>query len=376
MKILHVINGLKIGGAEKTLYNLVSFDKKNIHTIINLNESGIFETLLIQKNYEVININIKNNLFNFFKLFKYIKYIKSKNFDAIQGWMYHGNLFAFIIALFINNKNIIWNIRGPFEKNLTKFSTKIIVFLCAYISIFFRIKIIYNSKYSQINHIKNGYNKSNTYLIYNGYKKNTLLNLDLYNKYLKKYKLKDYFIIGSVARFDSHKDHITFFSSLNILKSKFNKFKCIMIGENINYNNKYLKKLITKYHLEEYVILFEQNRNLNFFYSLLDIHLLSSISESFPNVIAESMLCGVPSVATNVGDIEFIIDKFGWIVPNKNPVKLSSAILEAVNLKNDNKKWQLLKKNCIEQIDKNFNIANTIKLYNLCWTSKKVITKN
>ena len=36
MRILHIISGLGLGGAESTLYNLVKYDyKKNTHIIIS-----------------------------------------------------------------------------------------------------------------------------------------------------------------------------------------------------------------------------------------------------------------------------------------------------------------------------------------------------
>ena len=43
MKILHLISGLGMGGAENTLYNLIKSDLNNNHIIISLSNPMYFE---------------------------------------------------------------------------------------------------------------------------------------------------------------------------------------------------------------------------------------------------------------------------------------------------------------------------------------------
>ena len=59
----------------------------------------------------------------------------------------------------------------------------------------------------------------------------------------------------------------------------------------------------------------------------IDIHILSSLDESFPNVIAEAMICGTPCVATDVGDTKMMLSDLGWVCPPRNPILLHESIL-------------------------------------------------
>ena len=74
MKVLHIINSLKKGGAEGNLYRLCDFQKKkykdNIDiTIITLIDNGFYEPLLKKIGVKIFSLKIsrKNKIFDFFK---------------------------------------------------------------------------------------------------------------------------------------------------------------------------------------------------------------------------------------------------------------------------------------------------------------------
>jgi glycosyltransferase involved in cell wall biosynthesis len=61
-------------------------------------------------------------------------------------------------------------------------------------------------------------------------------------------------------------------------------------------------------------------------YNAFDIVTLpSAFGEGFPNVIGEAMACGIPAVATDIGDVRPIVGALGEVVPPRHPELLSAG---------------------------------------------------
>jgi glycosyltransferase involved in cell wall biosynthesis len=56
--------------------------------------------------------------------------------------------------------------------------------------------------------------------------------------------------------------------------------------------------------------------------------LSSSFGEAFPNVLAEFLACARPCITTDVGDAAMIVERFGKVVPRRDPQALADALIE------------------------------------------------
>jgi glycosyltransferase involved in cell wall biosynthesis len=93
----------------------------------------------------------------------------------------------------------------------------------------------------------------------------------------------------------------------------------------------------------------------------IDILVLSSASEAFPNVVCEAMASGTPCVVTDVGDSAIIVDKTGWVVPPQNPVLLADAIHKAIADYRGNK--TIARKRIVD----NYSIDKMVEAYQDLW---------
>ena len=76
-----------------------------------------------------------------------------------------------------------------------------------------------------------------------------------------------------------------------------------------------------------------KHERLPLYYNAADICVVPSYYESFGMVALESLACGTPVVATDVGDLRNIIvqGKTGYVVPDNSPRRIADKIAELLN---------------------------------------------
>ena len=130
----------------------------------------------------------------------------------------------------------------------------------------------------------------------------------------------DAFVIGCVARLDPMKDHASFLAAAARFTAKVPNARFVCAGEGPATYRAELETLAQSLGLADRVVWAGEIANLAAAYNAFDIATLpSAFGEGFPNVIGESMACGIPVVATDVGDVRAIIGEFGEVVPPKRP---------------------------------------------------------
>nr|WP_289846529.1 glycosyltransferase [Acinetobacter haemolyticus] len=179
-------------------------------------------------------------------------------------------------------------------------------------------------------------------------------------------------ILGMVGRYDPQKNHKGLIEALAIVKNKGYNFKLILIGRDLNNKNETLGSQIKKYGLKDHIYLLDQRADIPNILNALDIHILSSAyGEGFPNVVAEAMVCGIPCVATNVGDTKLIINQWGEVVEPNDPLLLSDAIIKMINLRDNRNQWNDFKNNLSSYARSNFDLKIMVDKYNSAWKNIK-----
>ena len=369
MKITHIITGLSNGGAEAALFRLTTFDRNNYHEVISIMDAGYYGERLIKSGVQVHTLNMSRGRITISGIVRLYKLLKVIQPDVVQTWMYHADLIGGIIARLAGIRSVIWGIRGPFNRKLTSIQTTVTIRLCALLSKWIPVAVVSNSMHAAKVHENVGYDSSKLVYIPNGYSFDDFRpNRKAGIAFRKKMNLgPETIILGMVARFDPYKDHENLLAALSMISKGHYKICCVLVGHEMETDNLSLSRLIEKHGVSDVVKLLGPRADISKVMTGLDLHLLSSLAESFPNVLAEAMACGTPCVTTDVGDAALIVGVTGWVVTPSNPDEMADAIGEALVEMKKSSKWSARRKACRDRIFNNYTLEGMISSYNKIW---------
>ncbi|MDO8607317.1 MAG: glycosyltransferase [Phaeospirillum sp.] len=135
-------------------------------------------------------------------------------------------------------------------------------------------------------------------------------------------------LIGMVARLDPMKDHETFLTAAARMATRRSDLRFVCIGDGPEENRAAIRDRTRALGLTGRFVLLAGRDDVQSVYPGLDLLISSSaFGEGFSNVLAEAMACGVPCVATQVGDAALILGETGTIVPARSPERLAEAAI-------------------------------------------------
>ncbi len=329
IKIVYVVSGLETGGAEHMLYRLVKgLDKSQfLPVILSLGKGGRFAELFKWEGFEVVE--------GLWPSIKRVLFQESGSVEAnegrliLHGWMYYGCVVAQLLSAFkVRSTPVIWGVRGGYGKQTAqKLLSSCVSKLCKLLS-GFPSNIVYNSVCSYEQHSAGGYASANACVIPNGYNPDDYRpDLEAKKRLRNNYNIPaDRIVVGVVGRYHPVKGYEVLFKALSLIKEKFPKLHLMMVGKGLDNSNSDLVAFLVKEGIREQVTLIGEQGNVASIMPGFDFYVSSSLSESFPNVLCEAMLCGVLCVATDVGDSKIIVGDTGVIIEPDRPQALADGL--------------------------------------------------
>jgi len=332
MKVMHIISGLEAGGAESVLAQLVLADSLNQHVVISLHTGGFYGPILNDHGVKVVPLRISKGLSIVRGVMSLHSQLTSEKPDIVQTWMYHADLFGGLVARLAGQKAICWGIHNSnITADALSTTTRLIIKINSVVSRWIPSKIISCSVSAAQIHRDAGFHPGKMTVIPNGYDIEKFRPNNETHKQLRR-QLNippDCCLLGMIARWHPVKDHNNLFSALSNLQLD-QGWQLLLAGDLMTDDNAALIAKLEHYGIRDRCILAGHRKNIADILNALDIHILSSIGEAFPNSVAEAMACGVPCVVTDVGDAALIVDGTGRVVPASNSVALREAISDMI----------------------------------------------
>lgn len=369
--VLHIITCLHDGGAEAVLYRLCTHDDASRHHVVSLMGPGKYGPLLASKGIKVTCLDMPKGRITLRGLFRLWRVIRTTRPDVVQTWMYHADLVGGLVTRMAGCRNVVWGMHNTtLSEEKSARNTIRTVRLCARLSSRVPHRIICCAEKTRAVHAALGYDETRMRVVPNGYDLSTFRPDPVSREQIRK-ELgigSDTPVIGFVARFDPQKDHANLLHALANLRDSGRRPLCLLVGTGLAPDNADLSRMISDLGLTAQVRLMGRRSDIPAVMNALDVHVMSSASEAFPNVLCEAMACGTPCVTTDVGDAAVIVSDTGWVAPARDPKALSNAMADALSAR-ERADWTARKEAARQRIETHFTIDRMVEGYHAVWHS-------
>lgn len=370
LRVMHVIGGLELGGAETLLYRLVTAPSPDFeHEVICLGPRDWYSLLLEERGIKVHHLGMTNARSSFRAFVRLRQLIRQARPDVIQSWMYLANVLS---SLASGKVPVVWGIHGSTLEHLGAPS-----YLCARAGGLAARRladfVVNCSKRSAELHARLGYAAVSNSVIHNGYDPAAFFP-DEERRAAARAALgfeEDTFLLGSITRWHSQKDIPNLLSALRMAADEGATFRCLLIGRGMDNANDSLTTELRKYGCDDLALPLGSRGDVQDLDRALDLHVLSSSGgEAFPNVVAETMLSGTPNVVTDVGDSAFMVGDSGWTVPARDARRLADAIAGAWReWSAERARWQHRRQSARRLVVENYTFDRMVVAYREVWGS-------
>ena len=367
---MHVIAGLTDGGAEGVLYRLCLQDQLNTHTVLSLTDGGKYGPLLQTDGIALHCLNMPRGRLTWAGVVRLYRLIRDLRPDVVQTWMYHADFIGGLIAKIAGVRRVYWGVRNSLMT--VKESGWVIFFLArinAFLSRWIPVGVICCADRAKDMHQNIGYAANKLITIPNGYNLDSFKPDSKIGSQLRVALAIDESIplLGCVSRYSPQKNHEGLLKALSLVKKNGIAFRCLLVGRGLDTDNTQLVSWLIQYGLQDEILLLGQRKDVPAIMNALDLHVLPSTAEGFPNVIAEAMACETPCVSTDVGDAAYIIGQTGWLVPPADAQLLAEAIQSALVCWNDKTAWSLRRTAARTRIMEHFSLEKMVATYRATW---------
>lgn len=333
MRVLIIVTGLGMGGAERQVCDLADHFAQMGHQILLISMTGETVNRPQSGNVEVVELNMVKSLTGFIKVYWQARYlIKQFEPHVVHSHMVHANLFARFLRVSTRMIKLICTAHSSNEGGRCRMlAYRLTDSLC---------DISTNVSQEAVDAfiVQGAIPTGRMLAMHNGIDtehftfnsvSRTTLRAEL--KLLEQTPL-----ILAVGRLTEAKDYPNLLTAFAQLPYTLDNVQLAIIGT--GEDQAHITALAAQLGLTSRVHFLGLQRNVHEWMSAADVFVLSSAWEGFGLVVAEAMACERVVVATDCGGVKEVVGSAGFLVETKNSQLLAAAIEQGINLSLDIKK--------------------------------------
>jgi glycosyltransferase involved in cell wall biosynthesis len=326
MKILFLITGLGMGGAEKVVTSLADALAVKGHEVLIAYMTGVAEVLPTNASIQVVSLGMVSKTDSLSAFLKFRKLIRNLQPDVVHSHMLHANILARLVRMVTPIKRLISTAHNSNEggklrmlayrltDSLADISTNV---SAEAVAAFIKAKA---SRPARMIAVHNG-------IATDEFAFNAAARVRIRQELLVP---DDFRLILAVGRLHDAKDYPNLFHALAQLPVNGFNFQLVIAGDGPLRG--YLETLALQLRISARVMFLGVRRDVADLMSASDIFVLSSAWEGFPIVVMEAMANERVLVATDCGGIREAIGDAGYLVKPKDAKALAHALQTALKL--------------------------------------------
>ena len=372
VRVLHVINSFDYGGAEAMLCNLLlRCDRSRFRPYVAaLIDDMKLAGPVLEAGVPVVHVGMKPGVPDLRGVMRLARHVRRIRPDVVQCWMDHSNLVGGVASRLASRAAVVWGVHHSDHRAVApKRSTLLTVRACAALSRHLPARVVCCSEHGRDLYRAGGFAASKLQVIPNGF------DLDRFRpdpaaraQVRREVGIPQHTpLVGLIARYDPLKDHATFLRAAGLLARRRADVNFLLCGTRVDSKNAAMMSLVRAEGLLGRCHLLGPRSDVPRITAALDVASSSSVSEAFPLVVGEAMACGVPVVATDVGDCARMIGPFGHVVAPRDPAAMASAWGKVLDLAPAER--AALGTAARQRVLDNFELTNVVRRYEaLYWT--------
>ena len=328
LRVCHLITTLDVGGAELMLARLVErMDPARFRCeVISLVEPGPVGVRLRDAGVAVTSLGLRRGRPSAGAVRRLVRELRKHRPDVLQTWLYHADLLGLVAGRLAGVPHILWNVRSS-DMAMRRYGllSRLTLHACRFAARY-PDGIVVNSRAGYDHHRRLGYRARAWFFIPNG------IDMACFRPdAAARARVRDELgippeapLIGFVARVDPMKDHETFLRAAALLARRRQDVRFLLVGAGTESGGG-IDGPVREAELGSRLVRLGAREGIPDITAALDVATSVSRGEGFPNVVAEALACGVPCVATDVGDAARIVGRAGTVLPRGEPEPLAEA---------------------------------------------------
>jgi glycosyltransferase involved in cell wall biosynthesis len=358
MKILFVVTGLGVGGAENIVVNLADKAKSLGHNVSIVYLTGVANLTPKNKDIPLHSLGMRNSMDFFKAAIGLRKLIKQYEPDVVHSHMVHANILSRLVRLLVRFPRLVCTAHSTNEGGFLRMLTYRITDKLADITTNVSVEAV------KVFESKGAVPPGRMVSVPNGVDTTRFIqNIVMRENARSEFGLKELFTLVAVGRLEPEKDYTNLLHAFRLIVDQKNYVHLLIAGGGSQ--ETLLKQAAIELNLTQHISWLGVRSDIEYVLNAADLFVLSSAYEGFGLVVAEAMSCQINVIATDCGGVREVVGQDELLVRPCDSEQLAQRVIAIMEQSETDRAslGKVLRQRVVDHYSLEAMFNNYLKLY-------------